>query len=386
MFHWLSEVEIVFGFWAILFLIILTVKDGAGAAVQFHNSLNLTEAAFIFCIMLVSSTRAVVTLARRLIFTMSALVARLTRLPQVQAQLLTLLTVGPLLGSLMTEPAAITITALLLFRMVDVQKTPQDFLYVLLAFLFVNVSVGGSLTHFAAPPILMVARPWSWELKDVFLNLGIPGLISILVSTFALVIFYRRRLSDYLLPLEPDHYPIPTWISIVHATVLFAVIYFAHHPEVFIPITFVFIAFTFLTKTYQDGLKFRESALVAFFLYGLIIFGSLQSWWLNDFIAGLDSKALFFGAIGLTAVTDNAALTYLGSQIENLTEISKWALTAGALVGGGLTILANAPNAAGFSVLAPKFQDGSLNAFKLFKAAVFPTVVAMLCYYIRILA
>lgn len=383
--HWLSEVEIVFGFWALTFLLYLGISEGPAQVFQFHSSLNITEAFFIFCIMLVASTRAIVTLARRGIYFVSALIERFVRIPKLHAQFFGLMTLGPLLGSIITEPAAITIAALLLFRMIDIEKTPQGFVYVILAFLFVNVSVGGALTPYAAPPILMVARPWAWGLKEVFINLGIPGLISILISNSILLFHYRKKLIDYLIPLEPDHYPVPHWVTAFHSIILLCIIYFAHSVQVFVPLTFLFIAFTQLTKPYQDGLKYKESLLVAFFLYGLIVFGSLQSWWLNGLIAGMSSQSLFFGAITLTAVTDNAALTYLGSQIENLSEISKWSLTAGALVGGGLTILANAPNAAGFAILSSKFEGHTLNAWKLFKAALLPTGVALLCYYIRLM-
>jgi Na+/H+ antiporter NhaD/arsenite permease-like protein len=114
------------------------------------------------------------------------------------------------------------------------------------------------------------------------------------------------------------------------------------------------------------------------------VFGSFQRWWLEPMISSLSNTTLFFGATGLTAITDNAALTYFGSQVPNLSDLSKWALVAGALVGGGLTILANAPNPAGFSILAPKFPDSSLNAIKLFKAAFIPTLVALVCFYIKV--
>ena len=59
-------------------------------------------------------------------------------------------------------------------------------------------------------------------------------------------------------------------------------------------------------------------------------------------------SALFFGAAALTAITDNAALTYLGSLVEDISDQSKYSLVAGAVAGGGLTVIANAPNPAGF--------------------------------------
>ncbi len=46
----------------------------------------------------------------------------------------------------------------------------------------------------------------------------------------------------------------------------------------------------------------------------------------------------------LTAITDNAALTYPGSLIDSMSVEAKYMLVAGAVTGGGLTVIANAPN------------------------------------------
>jgi len=382
--HWLAEVELVFIIWSGIFVCVWTSAETPGAPVQYLRSLNMTEPLFIFCIMLVSSTRPVVTFTRRVLLWISVKGAELLNINATVAQFFTLMTVGPLLGSFITEPAAITITALLLYRMIDIEKTPQSFLYIVLAFLFVNISVGGSMTPFAAPPILMVARPWEWGLKEVFFNLGIPGLLSVVINIIALTYFYRKKLSEYLVPLENDRYVISGKVTLTHFFTLLALIMTSHYPQYFVAVTIAFVVFVQFTHAHQDELKFRESALVAVFLLGLIIFGNLQGWWVSKLIAGLEATSLFFGAAALTSITDNAALTYLGSQVPNLSEVSKWALTAGALVGGGLTIIANAPNVAGFSILSPKF-DGSLNALKLLKAALLPTAVAILTYYLYLL-
>ena len=79
---------------------------------------------------------------------------------------LSILMVGPLFGSFITEPAAMTICALLLGAPVLRPASPAPRLkYATLGLLFVNVSIGGTLTHFAAPPVLMVARPWGWDTR-----------------------------------------------------------------------------------------------------------------------------------------------------------------------------------------------------------------------------
>ena len=92
------------------------------------------------------------------------------------------------------------------------------------------------------------------------------------------------------------------------------------------------------------------------------------------------SHDIFFGAAALTAITDNAALTYLGSLVDGVSSEYKYSLVAGAVAGGGLTVIANAPNPAGFAILKDHFQDQSINPFGLFIAALPPTLVAIGCF------
>jgi Na+/H+ antiporter NhaD/arsenite permease-like protein len=89
---------------------------------------------------------------------------------------------------------------------------------------------------------------------------------------------------------------------------------------------------------------------------------------------------VFFGAAALTAITDNAALTYLGSLVPGLSEEFKIALVAGAVTGGGLTVIANAPNPAGASILKEKFEHGAIHPLGLLVAALPPTLVAVLAF------
>lgn len=383
-FHLLSEVEVVFGFWATLFLGTWTVIDGTTKVIAYQESLNMTEPLFIFCIMIIASTRPVITIARQIILFISQYLAKIVRYNQEVLQFFVLLTVGPLLGSLITEPAAITITALLLYRMIDKEKIDSTLLYGITALLFVNISVGGALTHFAAPPILVVARTWGWSLSDVFLNLGEAAIAAVFINTILFITLNRKKINQMITPIQVDHYPMPIWVIVSHLIFMFLIVSTAHYPQVFFGLFLIFIGLVTVTNLYQDQLKFKEALLVAFFLSGLIIFGSFQRWWLEPLISSMNNTTLFMGAAGLTAITDNAALTYLGSQVPNLSDLSKWALVAGALVGGGLTILANAPNPAGFSILSSKFPDSSLNAFKLFKAALLPTLIAGICFYIKV--
>ncbi len=379
--HILAEVEVVFGFWAFWFLLTWLVKEGPAPVTAYALNLNMTEPLFIFCIMVLAATKPVMSFAKQLVLGFSVGLERLIKINRCICQVFILLTVGPLLGSLITEPAAITIVAMLLYQMIDRNRVGQKLLYGLLAVLFVNISVGGALTHFAAPPILVVARTWGWTLPEVFKNLGYAGISTVVLNALLFVIIMREQISEKLNPVVSDRLHVPVGIIGAHLIFLAALVMTAHYPLRFLIIFMVFIIFTLMTKNFQERLKFKQSFLVGFFLAGLIIFGAFQSWWVEPVIIALSETALYVSAIGLTAITDNAALTYLGSQVESISELSKWALVSGALAGGGLTILANAPNPAGFSILSSKFPDSSLNAAKLFLAALAPTFVAGLCFY-----
>jgi len=143
----------------------------------------------------------------------------------------------------------------------------------------------------------------------------------------------------------------------------------------------LFLFFLGISQAYerhQDRLILREGLLVAFFLAGLVVLGGLQQWWLKPVLLSMSSDAVFFGAAGLTAFTDNAALTYLGSLVPGLSDEFKVALVAGAVTGGGLTVIANAPNPAGMAILRSHFNEGSVHPLGLLLAALPATVVAAL--------
>lgn len=374
-FHLLAEVEVVFGFWAAIFLTSWAVMAGPTPVIEYQQSLNMTEPLFVFCIMILASTRPIVTIARKFLLSIVHVLSRFIPIDEKIIQIFVLLSFGPMLGSLITEPAAITILALLLYRMLD--KADEKLLYGVLAMLFVNVSIGGGLTHFAAPPILIVAQKFGWGLKDVFFNLGEAVICAVFVNAFFFCLIFKRKISEQITKLEAEHYPMPWWVISLHVVLMVLVVMSSHYQNVFMSFFMAFIGLTTVTKKYQDGLKFKEAFLVGFFLAGLITFGSMQKWWLTPILEVITDKTLFFAATGLTAITDNAALTYLGSQVETLSDSSKWALVSGAITGGGLTILANAPNPAGFSILSSRFPNGSLNAAKLLLAALAPTGVAI---------
>jgi Na+/H+ antiporter NhaD/arsenite permease-like protein len=141
-----------------------------------------------------------------------------------------------------------------------------------------------------------------------------------------------------------------------------------------------FMGFASAYPQFQDRLILREGLLVAFFLAGLVVLGGQQQWWLEPLLTGMDATTVYFGATALTAVTDNAALTYLGSLVPGLSDEFKYALVAGAVTGGGLTVIANAPNPAGFAILRGHFEDESIHPVGLLLAALPATLVAVMAF------
>ena len=380
--HLLGEVEVVFGFWAALFIAYMAASEEPRVAIEYVEKLKFTEPLFVFVVMVICATRPVLHTARQLMVFLSSVIQKIFKLPAVLVDVFVLAGIGPLLGSFITEPAAMTVVALLLFSMIE--KLQDRTLYALLAILFVNVSVGGAMTPFAAPPILMVAHKWGWDIQYTLMNFAWKSFAICFLNALILVLFFKNDLKSGMKPLKEIQNVTPSsiWIQFVHLFFLILIVLTNHYPNVFMGLFLFFTGVTAATKRYQEPLRLRESLLVGFFLAGLMVFGEFQQWWLQPLLQQLSDALLFFGATGLTAVTDNAALTYLGSQVPSLGDTSKYALVAGALAGGGLTVLANAPNPAGYSILVRKFPEGIVNHFKLLIAALIPTIVAIIFFWI----
>ena len=378
--HFLAETEVVFGLWAAaLFLGIAAFDGSVHDAVIYIEGLNFTEPKFVLVVMVVAATKPVVRLAESFIL----LASRLIPLGQSISFYISALILGPLLGSFITEPAAMTLLALVLKRRYFDRDISPKLAYATLGLLFVNVSIGGTLTHFAAPPVLMVAAKWNWDTAFMFTHFGWRAASSCVVSTVAMVLLFRKELSA--LSFEKDTSPgVPHWLTAMHIVFLALVVAFAHHPDVFFGVFVLFLGMVTATREYQDDLKLREGLLVGFFLAGLVTLGSLQAYWLKPLIQSLNGSALFFGATGLTALTDNAALTYLGSLVEGISDELKYALVAGAVTGGGLTVIANAPNPAGVGILqgAKVFADEGISPLGLFLGALAPTLVAIVFFWL----
>lgn len=381
--HLLGEVEVVFGFWAMVLMVFLFFSLGQHEAVAYLDSRNFTEPLFVFTIMVIAGTRPILQLAGDVV---NVLARAVPLRGEVMFYVLVLIVV-PLLGSFITEPAAMTLAALLLRERVFGGAVSTRLKYVTLGVLFVNVSIGGTLTHFAAPPVLMVASTWQWDLGFMLSQFGWKAAIAVTINALGATLLFRRELSilDRMPAVQSQTAaPLRAPLSViaVHMLFLAGVVVFAHHPVVFIPLLLFFLGFVTAYARFQDPLMLKEGMLVGFFLGGLVVLGGLQQWWLQPLLTRMDATAVFFGATALTAITDNAALTYLGSLVQGLSPEFKYALVAGAVSGGGLTVIANAPNPAGIALLRQTFDGGAIHPLGLLGAALLPTAVAMACFWL----
>lgn len=388
LFHFLGEVEAVFGLW---------VLGLAAAAVYYHSWADFvlyvgkdrvfTEPIFVVVIMAIAASRPVLRFAEAM---MSKAAAFGKGTPS--AWWLSVLIISPILGSFITEPAAMTIGALLLAKKFYRYKPPAKLAYGTIGLLFVNISVGGTLTNFAAPPVLMVAAKWGWSSLFMMEHFGWKAVIGILISSGLYFLYFRKALfelsdkadgkQDGIIEkpswTEREN-PIPPWVTMVHLLFLAWTVYTAHYPVLFIGGFLFFMAFTTATQHHQNTMSLRSPMLVGFFLAGLVIHGGCQAWWIAPVITSLNDQALMLGATILTAFNDNAAITYLAAQVQDISLSAKHAVVAGAVTGGGLTVIANAPNPAGQSILSKFFKDG-VSPLGVFLGAITPTVIVYLCF------
>lgn len=373
--HLLGEVEIVFGVWAMLFVTLAVATVGSAPALAYLDSRNFTEPLFVFAIMVVAASRPVLQAASAAVHW----VVGVLPMSRPLAFYFTTLSLVPLLGSFITEPAAMTLAALLMRGPIFAQ-VPSRLKYATIGALFVNVSIGGTLTPFAAPPVLMVAAKWGFDLPYMLLNIGWKAALAVFINAAVLTALHADTLRGLTVAAESPYRGVPARMVAVHIAFLTLIVLLAHHPAAFLSVFLLFMGVATAYPQYQDRLILREGLLVAFFLGGLVVLGGMQQWWLQPLLESMTDAQVYFGATALTAITDNAALTYLGSLVEGLSDDFKYSLVTGAVTGGGLTVIANAPNPAGAAILKGTFREGAISPKGLFLGALGPTVVAVLCF------
>ena len=371
--HFLGEVEAVFGIWALPLAVAITLFKGWGTMVQYIGGTSFAEPVFVTVIMAIAGSRPVLRLAESCLGKVAARGGG-----GAAAWWLAILTVGPLLGSFITEPAAMTICALLLGRRFYALNPGPRLRYATLGLLFVNVSVGGTLSHFAAPPVVMVAHTWGWDFAFMLTHFGWKAVAGIVVANALYFLLFRRELAA-LAPSAADDAAdggaIPLSITVTHLGFIVWTVVMSHYPPLVIAGFLFFLAFTQGTGRHQHAIGLRGPLLVGFFLAALIVHGGCQQWWIAPVLGSLTRWPLMLGSTLLTAVNDNAAIAYLASLVPGFSDPLKYAVLAGAVTGGGLTVIANAPNPAGQSLLQQYFGDDGISPLKLFLAALVPTLI-----------
>ncbi|MFD2157989.1 putative Na+/H+ antiporter [Rubritalea tangerina] len=397
LFHFLGEVEAIFGIWVAALVIamyyffgiqeggFLGIADGyQQIKLYFAKDVNFVEPVFVVIIMAISATRPVVRFAEKIIGSVARMFGG-----GPAAWWLSVMTIAPILGSFITEPAAMTISAMLLSKWFYDKKPPAGFAYATLGLLFVNISVGGTLTHFAAPPVLMIAQKWNFGLGFMFMNFGLKAILGIIIANILYFFAFKKHFAALEGDTEGENRrqlwaeredPIPFMVTFTHLAFLGWTVLSAHYPPLFIAGFMFFIGFTQATGHHQNDVSMKSPLLVGFFLSGLVIHGKCQAWWIEPLITSIDNQyILMIGSTVLTAFNDNAAITYLASQAPGLSITAKYAIVAGAVTGGGLTVIANAPNPAGQSILGKHFEGG-VAPLKLMTAALVPTVIMGACF------
>lgn len=376
-FEMLGEVEIVFGFWAIVLVLIIFFVLGKTETVNYLNNQSYVEPLFVFAIMVIAASKPILDFS----LTCVKQISRLLPLNNSVSLFLITMSFVPLLGSFITEPAAMTLSALILRDHFYSKKISNKFKYAIIGTLFVNVSIGGAMTPFAAPPILMVAAKWNWDLNFMINTFAWRTLLAVVINSTILTFLFKNELIK-LGESRIKTIKIPTFILILHLFLLLGIIIFVHDLIIFLGIFLIFLAVANAFDQYQDKLIINQAFLVSLFLAGLVVLGGQQKWWLQIVLAKLTPDQIYYVATALTAVTDNAALTYLASLVDGLSDQFKYAIAAGAITGGGLTVIANAPNPAGYSILNKKFSGNVISPLYLFLSALGPTIVAIICYKI----
>jgi len=381
LFYLLGEVEIIFALWVIPVFWSIAIQKGWQAVLHYMSTVNFTEPMFVVVIMALASSRPIERFSENCMYYAAKIGKGSTA-----AWWFVILSIGPILGSFITEPGAMTISAMLLAKQFYRRKPSIKFAYATIGLLFVNVSVGGTLSHFAAPPVLMVASKWNWDFVFMITHFGWKAFFGILVSNTLYFTIFRKEFkkmdkydtidiyTDGMINWEDRDDPVPPYVTIVHILLMVWTVFSSHYPVLFIPGFFIFLGFRGATAHHQNETNLKPPILVGAFLAGLVVHGGLQAWWIAPILGNLPEVALMLGATFLTAFNDNAAIAYLSTLVPTFTESMKYAVIAGAVTGGGLTVIANAPNPAGVSILREHFEYG-VSPAKLALGALIPTII-----------
>jgi hypothetical protein len=382
----LAEVEVVFAIWAIPLFITIACMYDWNIALEYFHTRDYTEPLFVVIILALASTKPIIHMSEKILHGISKIFGG-----SVSATWFTLLTIGPLMGSFITEVAAMIICALLLSNKFYAHHPSSALSYATIGLLFVNISVGGILTDFASPAVLILSHSWKWNMLEVFMDFGYKAIIGIVIANTIYWLYFRKELKLLsarekakqiytLFSSQRKEETIPYWITLVHVLFLVWIVVVAHYPIIFIASFLFFIGFHQATKKYQYEINMTRPLLVGLFLGALTIHGGVQGWWVVSILKDLSPLDVFGVSIALTAFNDNVAIAYLATLVPDWNEIYQYMVFTGLVAGGGLTVIANAPNPAGYSILKKHFPHG-LKPFSLLLGALVPTMILYVLFY-----
>ncbi len=385
--YFLSEVELVFALWAIPLAIVIAIGYGWHEALSYINTRDYTEPLFVVVIMSLASTRPIVQAAESVLKRIAKFLGG-----SLAAWWHTLLILGPLLGSFITEVGAMALCALLLARHFFEYHPSPKLAYATLGLLFVNISVGGVLTDFASPAVLVLAHCWHWNALYILTTFGFKAIVGVSLSSGLYWLYFRRefiemdRRKQMLAKIHTPHpeelqKPVPAWLTCAHIAVITWIVMVSHYPAIFIGSFVLFLGLHQATRGYQYPIRLSRPLLIGLFLGGLVIHGGLQGWWVINVLEGLSPVGVLGSSLMLAAFSDNTAIAYLATLMPSWGTAFQYALFSGIVSGGGLTVIANAPNPAGFAILGHYFEGG-VSPIKLFLAALFPTCLLYFLYFI----
>lgn len=382
MLFFISQVEVIFILWVIPLFIAISSFYNMSTALEYINTRNYTEPLFVVVILSLTASRPIVHIAERAMNRCAKALGG-----ALSSWWFVVLTIGPLLGSLITEAGAMALCALLLDRHFYHYGPSKKLAYATIALLFVNVSVGGVLTNFASPAVLVLSRAWNWTTLDMLFTFGGKAALGILLSNLLYWFIFRKEITKMEKIYDqthshhtPQEEKVPSWITSIHVMFIIWTVTVSHYPAVFIASFLFYLGFHQLTRDHQYPIRVRPPMLIGLFLAGLLIHGELQGWWVVDLLYGKPPLSVMGVAIGLAAFNDNTAVSYLASLVPNWGKVFEYAIFTGVIAGGGLTVIANAPNPAGYAILKHHFKDG-ISSLSLFLAALIPTFVLYAIFY-----
>jgi hypothetical protein len=378
--RFLSEVEVIFGIWVVPLLAIMAFMLDWQSVLQYLNTLSFTQPLFVSCLLVMASSVPIVHFVEKMLTKVAIL-----NNGSIAAWWLVILTLGPLMGSLLKETVAITLSVAILCDRFFRYKPSAHLAYATLAILFVNTSIGSLLTNFGSGAIVMIAKEWKWDSYFMFTNFGWKAILAILIINISALRYFRKEFQLLhaqakikRLSKQKQRNGIPGWVTLITFIFLFWMISQSDQPVIFVGSLLLFLGF-YQAAFPKERLESGPAMMVLFFLSALVIHGTLQYWWVADLLKSFPDKMIFPIGVFLSAFNHNALITYLASHVEGFSDQAKYNLVSGVISGGGLTILGNAPNFAAFAIASSYFTEG-LSPFRLFLYSVPPSFVACIIF------